>query len=263
MESISEEVKEVYGGSVGDLWALFLGEQLHLGGLESSMDLAGRAGVGPGMTGVDLCCGNGAGMRVLVRLMGVAHMTGIDLTDRNVAQGKERCEAEGLAGQIEMHVRDACDTGFPAGSADFAWGEDAWCYVPDKAKLVAEAARLVKPGGVIAFTDWIEGEAGLSKEAAQRINSFMKFPDMETIEGYRRLLGENGCEVVVAEDTGRFVPCMDLYQQMSAMQFGYDAMKAIGFDMDLMASITEEMGFIRECAEAKGIVQGVFVGRKG
>ena len=33
---------------------------------------------------------------------------------------------------------DACETGLPAGEADFVWGEDAWCYVPDKAKLVAE-----------------------------------------------------------------------------------------------------------------------------
>ena len=30
----------------------------------------------------------------------------------------------------------------------------------DKKRLIAEAARLVKPGGTIAFTDWVEGPAG-------------------------------------------------------------------------------------------------------
>jgi SAM-dependent methyltransferase len=31
------------------------------------------------------------------------------------------------------------------------WSEDAWCYVADKPKLIAEAVRMVRPGGVIAF----------------------------------------------------------------------------------------------------------------
>ena len=34
-----------------------------------------------------------------------------------------------------------------ASGLDFVWGEDAWCYVVDEAKLIAEAARLVRRGG--------------------------------------------------------------------------------------------------------------------
>jgi len=34
-------------------------------------------------------------------------------------------------------------TVYRTGGADFVWGEDAWCYVLDKAKLISEAARLV------------------------------------------------------------------------------------------------------------------------
>jgi SAM-dependent methyltransferase len=97
------------------------------------------------------------------------------------------------------------------------WGEDAWCYVEDKTKLVAEAARLVKSGGTIAFTDWVEGPAGLSDEEAGAFLQGMKFPSVQNIEGYRSLLGSNGCEVAVAEDTGRFAPYVDLYLQMADM----------------------------------------------
>jgi SAM-dependent methyltransferase len=55
--------------------------------------------------------------------------------------------------------------------ADFIWGEDAWCYVTDKPKLIAEAERLVRGGGVIAFADWVEGPTGLSMGEAQRFLS--------------------------------------------------------------------------------------------
>ena len=38
-------------------------------------------------------------------------------------------------------------------SFDVVIGQEAWCHVPDKPRLIAECARVVKPGGVIAFTD--------------------------------------------------------------------------------------------------------------
>jgi len=50
-----EDVQAVYDGAEGDLWELVMGEQIHIGGFVSSMDLAERAGIGGGMTGVDLC----------------------------------------------------------------------------------------------------------------------------------------------------------------------------------------------------------------
>ncbi len=71
------DVQAVYSGPEGRLWELIMGEQIHIGGLVSSTDLAGRAGVGAGMSGIDLCCCNGAGMRFLVRMQDVVKMTGL------------------------------------------------------------------------------------------------------------------------------------------------------------------------------------------
>ena len=66
------EVQSVYSGPEGQLWELVMGQQIHIGGFLSSMDLAERAGIGAGMSGVDLCCCSGAGMRFLVRFRNVA-----------------------------------------------------------------------------------------------------------------------------------------------------------------------------------------------
>ena len=226
------DVKAVYDGPEGNLWELLMGEQIHIGGFKSSMELAERAGIGAGQRGVDLCCCNGAGMRFLVRFRDVASMIGVDATTTVVERGRARCAEEGLADRIEFKLADVCASGLPDGQADFVWGEDAWCYVEDKAKLVAEAARLVKPGGTIAFTDWVEGPAGLSDEEAEAFLVGMKFPSVQDIEGYRSLLESNGCEVAVAEDTGRFAPYVDLYLQMADMQLTYDALKILGFDLE-------------------------------
>jgi SAM-dependent methyltransferase len=256
-----KDVQAVYGGPEGDLWELIMGEQIHFGGLTSSMNLAERARIGAGMTGVDLCCCTGAGMRFLVRFRNVAKMYGVDATLRTVERGRQRCKDQGVADKVEFKLADVTDSGLPAGSVDFVWGEDAWCYVVDKEKLIAEAARLVKSGGVIAFTDWVEGK-GLSDQEAERYLAFMKFPSIQDLAGYRALLEAHGCTVEVAEDTGRFGPCVDLYLNMLGMQLTYDALRIIGFDMEMMKGLEGEMKFMQGLAHAGKIAQGMLVARK-
>ncbi len=256
-----KDVQGVYGGPEGDLWELIMGEQIHVGGFRSSMDLAGKAGIGRGMSGVDLCCCNGAGMRFLVRHMGVDRMQGVDATPEVVERGQRRCKEQGLEARISFTLADVCATGLSDGGADFVWGEDAWCYVVDKPALMAEAVRLVKRGGRIAFTDWVYAD-GLSDSEAERYLRFMKFPNVESIGGYRRLLEKCGCDVLIAEDTGRFAPYVDLYLNMLDMQLTGDALRIIGFDTTLMASLAGEMVFMKGLAHDGKIAQGLFVARK-
>jgi SAM-dependent methyltransferase len=257
-----KEVQGVYGGPEGQLWELIMGEQIHIGGFVSSTDLAEQAGIQAGMKGVDLCCCNGAGMRFLVRCRDVARMQGVDATETVVESGRQRCRQAGLADRIQFTLADVCNSGLPNNSADFVWGEDAWCYVVDKPRLLAEAARIVRPGGTIAFTDWVEGDGGLSPQEAERYLRFMKFPNVQSIADYRGLLAANGCEVLVAKDTGRFAPYVDLYLNMLGMQLTYDALKIIGFDQDLMQAMGGEMAFMQQLAHAGKIAQGLFVARK-
>lgn len=256
------DVTAIYGGREGDLWELVMGQQIHLGGLKASMDLAERAGIGAGLQGVDLCCCNGAGMRCLVRFRNVASMVGVDATETVVERGRNRCREEGLGDRIRFVLGDACDSGLAAASADFVWGEDAWCYVADKVKLIEEAARIVKPGGVIAFTDWVEGPNGLPAGEAENLLGFMRFPSLEDIPGYARILEDNRCKVLAAEDTGRFAPYMDLFLNLVEMQLTYDVLRIIGFDTNLLQTIVGSFTFVRDLARAGKVAQARFIARR-
>ncbi len=256
-----KEVRSVYDGPEADLWELIMGEQIHIGGIASSMDLAEKAGIKAGMKGVDFCCCTGAGMRFLVRFRGVSAMTGVDATRRMLERGRQRCADAGLSSAIRFIEADVCASGLPDASSDFIWGEDAWCYVADKEKLIQEAARIVKPDGVIAFTDWIEGDTGLTDAEAERFMTFMKFPSLPIRQEYVRFLKDQGCAIIHATDTGRFAPYVDLYLNMLNMQLGYDALRIIGFDNDLLKALGEEMVFMQQLAHAGKIAQGLFVAR--
>lgn len=257
-----KDVQAVYSGAEGELWELIMGEQIHIGGLTSSLDLAGKAGIRPGTQGVDLCCCNGAGMRFLVLMCKVARMRGVDATPAVIGLGKARCEKLGLSGKIEFVQADVCQTGLPAEAADFVWGEDAWCYVEDKAQLAREAARIVKRGGVVAFTDWIEGGTPLSDAEGERFLKFMKFPTLEDINSWQKHLTAAGLKVERAENTGRFAPYVDLYIDMVQKQLTYDALRIVGFDQATLQMLAGELAFTQQLAHQGKLAQALFVARK-
>ena len=261
-ESTLAKVRQVYGGAEGALWELLMGQQIHLGGFRSSMELAERAGLVPGLRGVDLCCCNGAGMRFLVRFRGIAAMVGVDVTPEVIALGETRCREEGLSDAISFKQADVCASPLPSNEADFVWGEDAWCYVWDKPALIAEAARLLKPGGTLAFTDWVSGPVPMTEEELSRFLDFMRFPNVGSLARYVVWMEKAGFRVEEAADTGRFAPCVDLYLAMVDQQLTYDALKILNFDPAAMAAIAAEMQFMQGLARDGKVIQGRFIARK-
>ena len=256
------DVQATYSGPERKLWELLMGEQIHIGGFHSSLALAEAADIAEDSTGVDLCCCTGAGMRFLLRCRKVASMTGVDATPAVIKLGKERNEDEGWTPQSHFVEADVAATGLPEAQADFIWGEDAWCYVADKPGLVAEAARIVKPGGVIAFTDWMEGPTGLTSSEAERFLKFMKFPSLLTLPDYTALLKTNGCAIKTSQDTGRFPSHCALYIDMLNKQLTYDALKIISWNWAMAEGLLAEMAFMKCLAEEGKIIQGQIVAIK-
>lgn len=256
------DVEAAYAGPECDLWELLMGAQIHVGGFQSSMQLAKTAGIQAGARGVDLCCCRGAGMRFLLRFFQVAAMTGVDLTERVIQDGRARSAQAGLSEKMSFVLADACRTGLPTSGFDFAWGEDAWCYVKDKAQLIGEATRLVRPGGVLAFTDWVEGGQPLTDPEARRFMSFMKFPSLASIDDYRQLMQRNGWHVHSAMDTGRFAECVDLYIALLRTQVTFDALELLQGSSEMLETVLGEMLSISRLAHCGKLCQALFVAVK-
>ena len=251
----THDVANFYDGEGGSIIELAMGEQAHVGGLDATLELAEAADISAGQRGVDLCCCNGGGMRALIRFRGVASMIGVDISEAMLRRGEVLSHAEGLASEVEFILGDACNTGLPPREADFVWSEDAWIYVPDKASIVAEAVRLVRPGGRIAFSDWVEGPAGLAESEAALLLRTMRFPSIETLGGYRELLEGEGCDVTVAEQTGRFGASMADYAGVLSGPRKYEALRVLDFDEDALAVVVEGFRWLSELGEAGKLAQ--------
>ncbi|HEY2188639.1 MAG TPA: methyltransferase domain-containing protein [Caldimonas sp.] len=118
-----------------------------------------RAVVGarPGERGVDIGCGLGHLTCELAGDVGPdGRMTGVDASADMLDGAAARVHAQGLDGRVALRHGDAVALGLPAASADFVVAVQTYSYVPDVAGAIAEAARVLRPGGRIGVleTDW-------------------------------------------------------------------------------------------------------------
>jgi hypothetical protein len=88
------------------------------------------------------------------------------------------------------------------------------------------------------------------------------FANVEDIAGYVRLLTASGCDVSIAEDTGRFAPHFDLYLNMIEMQLTYDVLRTLAFSTDLLETLIDGFGFLADLSRVGKIAQARFVARR-
>lgn len=208
------DVSAVYAGPGGKLWELLMGEQIHVGGAEQTEVLAQKIDLdqaGPATTVLDICSALGGPARYLAKVYSV-HVVGLDITPEMVEEAKLRTADQPYEDLIEYRLGSALDIPAHRDSFDVVWGQDAWCYVRDKRRLMEEIHRVLKPGGTLAFTDWIWGPAPPSKTDADFLMEFMVFPDLQTLDGYSALIEETGLRPTEVEDLGEdFANHMDTY----------------------------------------------------
>lgn len=175
-------------------------DQDHYGGLAANDALIDRAGLQAGHRVLDVCSGMGGPSRYIAHRVG-CRVVGIDLTRSRFESARRLTRRVGLDHLVTFVHGDALAMPFDAAEFDAVIGQEAWCHVPDKPKLVAECARVLKPGGVIAFTDILATDA-LTESDAQRLAAEMQFPVLGTLAGYERDLRANGFDIVSVEDLG-------------------------------------------------------------
>lgn len=107
--------------------------------------LAARAGVGPGVTVLDVCCGTGGPGRLLTRELGCDYL-GIDFSATAVALARDQ------AGDLPCAYEVARVPPLPDGTFDVVLLLEAMLAIEDKEPLLHEIAAALAPGGRFAFT---------------------------------------------------------------------------------------------------------------
>lgn len=104
----------------------------------------------PGAKVLEIGCGNGASTALLLRAIDPSEMTGIDPAEGLLDRARKR-----FAGRtaVNFTVGTAVKTDQPDAAYDVVVAHTVYSHLPDPRAALAEAFRVLKPGGTLAVFD--------------------------------------------------------------------------------------------------------------
>lgn len=177
-------------------------DQDHYGGVEVVDALAARARIKREHHVLDVCSGMGGPARWLAHRIG-CRVTGLDFTQSRVDAARRLTLRVGLDSLVDFVQGDATNMPLPDETYDAVVSQEAWLHIPDKAALIGQCARVVKPNGVLAFTDVVL-RVSLTPAEESRMTNEMQAPGVAPVTNYLELLARNGFSVESNEDLSAF-----------------------------------------------------------
>lgn len=182
-------------------------DHFHGRGLQATKELVEMLAPQSGERILDIGGGIGGPARWIAFHFG-CHVTSLDLTSEFCRAAEELNAATGLSDRVQVVEGSATELPFVEGSFDRAYSENVAMNIEDKPRFYAEAIRVLRPGGLFAFSNYGAGPGGEpyypAPWAASAATSFLSTPE----ETHADLLAA-GFEIVVFRDkTAEVLPAL-------------------------------------------------------
>jgi cyclopropane fatty-acyl-phospholipid synthase-like methyltransferase len=134
----------------------------------------------PGQHLLDIGCGAGVpAIRLGQRTD--ADITGITVSGWQVGEATRRVNAAGLRGQVRIEYGDGAALAYPDGSFDAVLAFESLSHAPDRGQWLREMVRVLRPGGRVVLTDFIE-EVPLAEPDIELLRAFTMEPPLPSLE---------------------------------------------------------------------------------
>lgn len=192
---MKETIVQAYGS---DRFNRALDESLHPGGLDLTEHLARQAGISEDVIVLDIGSGRGSSACFLAEFCN-CRIQGIDLSSQTLAHAHVKAARRDMSTRVRFYVADGEEMPFKDNSFDFVVSECSFSLMSDKSAGAAEIARVLKPGGKLAFTDMFL-QHRFSDELKRLVPFDCCFTGAQTREDYATLFGWAGLEEKIFED---------------------------------------------------------------
>lgn len=129
---------------------------------------------------IEVGCGVGAQTEILLRRFPKLKVTGVDLSDKQLAAAKSYIEnSPGTKDRFEFHQMSADDLTFEADTFDGAYLCWILEHVPNPAQVLSEVRRVLRPGSEIVVTEVMNSSFFLDPYSPNVWKYWMAFNDYQ------------------------------------------------------------------------------------
>ncbi len=143
---------------------------------------------------IDFGGGFSGSARHLAKKFG-CHVTVVNLSETENDRGRKMNREQGLNHLIEVVDGSYDAVPFEDGSFDVVWSEDAILHSGNKEKVISEAARLLKPGGDLVFSDPMQTDH-CDEKVLQPVYDRIKLSSLASPATYKELAKKAGLKEV-------------------------------------------------------------------
>jgi ubiquinone/menaquinone biosynthesis C-methylase UbiE len=136
---------------------------------------------------LDVACGKGATTRYLCRYYPPSRVTGINISETQLATCRENAPA------CRFLLMDAVDLQFPDNSFDSIICVEAAFHFQTRQRFLAEACRVLKPGGRLLLSDILLTREAEERRKLRHVENYVH--DLPEYEHLLRQAGFAGCYV--------------------------------------------------------------------
>jgi sarcosine/dimethylglycine N-methyltransferase len=147
---------------------------------------------------LDMGAGFGGAARFLAKNYG-CDVVALNLSECQNERDRDMNREQGLADKITVVDGNFEEVPEPDQSFDIIWSQDAILHSGNREKVIAEAARLLKPGGEMVFTDPMMTD-DCPKEVLQPILDRIHLETLGSPGFYKQAAKGNGLQVVGFEE---------------------------------------------------------------
>jgi cyclopropane fatty-acyl-phospholipid synthase-like methyltransferase len=151
---------------------------------------------------LDAGCGVGGSSFWIAEQTG-AHVTGVNIQPLHLEIARAECARRGLSDRVSFEEWDYCATGFDSESFDVVWALESVCHCEDKQKFLAEAHRLLRPGGRLVVGDFVQFKEDMIAAQSREMNIWLDgwaIPHLAGFEQFREWTSQTGFTAVTAHN---------------------------------------------------------------
>jgi sarcosine/dimethylglycine N-methyltransferase len=223
--------------------------------------ITAEAGIDSTSLVLDVGCGCGNFLFHLARQIG-CHSEGLDLSIERIKFARQRQIelGEPAIGNIEFRHGSATRMPFEPGRFSHVVSQDALFLVPDKPLSHAEMYRVLRPGGVLAFSDFLQPSEEIGARARKHVYDRVRWNGGYSLVDYQAALARAGFEILLARNLGNHIK--KTYRVLGRTATERAETTRDKAARDWMLGFAESCGEIQIAIDQGEFGWGIFVARK-